>query len=283
VSSFKKPAPPEEADETPFGSFPAHVIARIAWRLATTKHLSPQLRRRFRKRLAHGFPGPFDVTVEGIRLRAWPAENRCDRVVLGRGELPESPERRLIEPLVKPGMTFIDVGANVGVYSLFVSVKTGGTARILSLEPHPRTYRKLVVNRRLNGFDNIRPVNMAAGEDTATMELFSDGGGNIGGASLLREASGDANAVEITARPMPEILRDNTVGEIDLLKADVEGFEDRAVLPLFEDAASRRLWPSAMLIETVHRKLWRRDLVEILQGHGYRVAGETTENLLLRR
>ena len=204
-------------------------------------------------------------------------------MVLGRGELPESPERRLIEPLVKPGMTFIDIGANVGVYSLFVSVKTGGTARILSLEPHPRTYRKLVVNRRLNGFDNIRPVNMAAGEDTATMELFSDGGGNIGGASLLREASGDANAVEITARPLPEILRDNTVGDIDLLKVDVEGFEDRAVLPLFEDAASRRLWPSAMLIETVHRKLWRRDMVEILQGHGYRVAGETTENLLLRR
>lgn len=204
-------------------------------------------------------------------------------MALGRGELPESPERRLIEPLVKPGMTFIDIGANVGVYSLFVSVKTGGTARILSLEPHPRTYRKLVVNRRLNGFDNIRPVNMAAGEDTATVKLFSDGGGNIGGASLLREASGDANAVEITARPLPEILRDNTVGEIDLLKADVEGFEDRAVLPLFEDAASRRLWPSAMLIETVHRKLWRRDLVEILQGHGYRVAGETTENLLLRR
>lgn len=269
--------------EVPFGKLRPDIAAKTAWWLATTKALPRSTRKWFRKRLAAKFPGPFDVTAEGVRLRAWPRENRCDRVAVGRGVLSEAAERQLIEPLFKPGMHFVDIGANVGVYSLFVSARTGGTARILALEPHPRTFAKLSCNCALNGFSHVQTVNLAAGPEAGAAELFSDGGGNIGGASLLAAASGDRKSVMIKTRPLPQILTEQGFDQIDLLKADVEGFEDQALLPLFADPELASIWPKAVLIETVHRPLWKTDVIELLLERGYSVTGETAENLLLCR
>ena len=269
--------------QTPFGEFRPGALALSVWWLATTRLLPRSVRKWFRKRLARNFPGPFDVETEGIRMRAWPVENRCDRVVVGRGELPESPERRLIEPLLKTGMSFVDVGANVGVYTLFVSARTGGSASVLALEPHPRTFAKLKCNCALGGYDNVRALNLAAGPQRNVATLFSDGGGNIGGASLLVEAAGDAKSVDVQIAPLAEILLDNGVTHIDLLKADIEGFEDRALKPLFEDQDLEHLWPKAVLLETVHEALWQDDLMALLKRYGYEVDGRTDENVLLRR
>ncbi len=240
------------------------------------------MRKWFRKRLARRFPGPFDIETEGIRLRAWPAENRCDRVVTGKGELPERPERQLIEPLLKPGMTFVDVGANVGIYSLFVSMKTAGRANVLALEPHPRTFAKLKCNCVLGGFGNVRAVNLAAGPKQDQAALYNDGGGNIGGASLLAEAAGDARSVAVQIAPLAEILQDNGIKHIDLLKADIEGFEDRALKPLFDDEKLKHVWPDAILLETVHEALWNSNLIAVLTDRGYKIDGRTEENVLLK-
>ena len=269
--------------QAPFGFFPMGSFARLAWWLATTKHLSRRSRKWFRKRLARRFSGPFDVVAEGVIIRAWPAENRCDRIAAGQGCLPETAERKLIEPFLKADMFFVDVGANVGIYSLFVSARTNGTAHVLALEPHPRTFAKLTCNCALNGWHNIQSVNLAAGPEDGEAVLFSDGGGNIGGASLVAEASGTATSQKITTKSLPDILTMNGFKQIDLLKADVEGFEDRALLPLFADAANMSMWPSAILVETVHQALWRGDLLGTLRDCGYAVAGQTSENLLLTR
>ncbi len=216
-------------------------------------------------------------------MRAWPSENRCDRIATGQGHLPEAPERALIEPLLSSGMAFVDVGANVGVYSLFVSARTNGSARVLALEPHPRTYAKLTCNCRLNGWKNILAVNLAAGAQQGEALLYSDSGGNIGGSSLVAAAAGTEVSQTIATKPLPDILHDAGFDGIDLLKADVEGFEDRALIPLFTDKALQPLWPAAILIETVHQALWQHDLLAILQQHGYSVAARTEENLLLTR
>lgn len=266
-----------------FGAFPKGLLAHVAWRLATARKFSPQLRNWFRKRLARKFPGPFDVIAEEVSIRAWPAENRCDRIAVGRGVLPESSERRLIEPILTPDMVFVDIGANVGVYTLFVSQKTQRRARVLALEPHPRTYAKLTCNCRLNGLDNVVALNVAAGLEEGRAELFSDGGGNIGGASLLVEASGCKRSFAVKTAPLPKLLEAQSIDRIDLLKVDIEGFEDRALLPLLSDQSLKNLWPRSILIETVHQNLWQDDLLVILEASGYAVAGETAENLLLTR
>ncbi len=266
-----------------FGTYLPSIPARVSWMLATGRPLSRGIRKWFRKRLARNFPGPFDVVAEDIRLRAWPTENRCDRVAVGREELPERLERELIRPLLKPGMTFVDIGANVGVYSLFISHQTGGRADIFAFEPHPRTYLKLKTNCMLNDFIQVRMFNFGIGARQTDAELFSDGGGNIGGSSLLAEAAGATTSVTVSVRPLFDVLQEKNVTHIDLLKIDIEGFEDRALVPLLRSTTGKNLWPKAILLETVHQQLWQEDLLSILGEAGYQTIGRTDENLLLQR
>ncbi len=266
--------------ETPFGGRPAGAAARLAWRLATARGLSSGWRRFWRKRLARRFPGPFDILAEGVSVRAYPTENHCDRTIVGRNRLPERPERALVAPLLEQGMTFVDIGANVGVYSLFVSRQTEGTARVVALEPHPRTFAKLDFNCRCNGFDGVRRLNAGVAAEAGVMTLHSDGGGNIGNASLLAAVGRGKEQVQVAVRPLAEIMREEGIERIDLLKIDVEGFEERALAPFFA-VADASLWPRHLLLETVHAKLWERDLAADLIDAGYRVLAETEENLLL--
>lgn len=276
------PRPPLDTT-TPFGQRRPGFTATAAWRLATASLLSPAARRLVRKRLAGRFAGPFDVEVAGLKLRAYPTENRDDRILLGRGTMPEPAELALIAPRLAPGMVFVDIGANIGTYALFVAGTAGPTGRVLAFEPHPRTFAKLAFNVAANANHTIAARNLAIAETAGTMTLHSDGGGNIGHASLLAEAAGTVRAGhEVAVRPLAAEIADQGLTRIDLLKIDVEGFEDRALLPFF-DQAEPSLWPAAILIETVLSKLWRTDCLAVLAHRGYVVAGETAENVLLAR
>ncbi len=264
-----------------FGTKRPSAAARVAWLAATNRYLPQRLRRRLRKATATRFAGPFDIEAEGVRLRAYPAENHCDRTALGRGHLPEVPERALIGPLIKPGMVFVDIGANVGVYSLFISSRTDGTARVIAFEPHPRSFSKLWFNCTINGFRSINCINAAVGAHKGEASLFSDGGGNVGGASLRGEAIVPNRSDRVAVVGLAETLSALDIPVIDLLKIDVEGYEDEALLPLFD--ADAAFWPRHILLETVHAGLWQRDVDKALRDHGYRVIGQTAENSLFSR
>ncbi|MEM6462903.1 MAG: FkbM family methyltransferase [Pseudomonadota bacterium] len=263
-----------------FGTQSPDVLSRLVWKLATHRFLSSDRRRRIRKSLAARFSGPFDLRIDDIFMRAYPMENYCDRIAIGRGHLPESAERGLIGPLLKPGMVFVDIGANVGTYSLFVAQRCQDSATIISFEPHPRTFAKLSYNIRANGFSAIEAVNQGVGPQAGRMVLHSSGGSNIGTASLLPQAAGDKHQVEIKVGLLSHALKSRMIGQVDLLKIDIEGFEDRALLPLMTDEHVA-LWPKALLIETALKEHWQTDCVAELLARGYTNAGQTGENILL--
>lgn len=269
-------------DAIPFGELQPSLLAQLAWKLATLRHV-PSTRKFIRKKFARHYPGPFDVAAEGLNFRVWPAENHSDRTIMGRRRLPEENERCLIGALIKPDMVFVDIGANIGLYSLFIAGHTGGRAQIIALEPHPKTFAKLQFNCRANNFEHITALNVAAGATKGEDTLFFDGGGNIGGASMLTAAAGGSVEIAIQTDTLPSILTGTGTARVDLLKADIEGYEDRALMPLIGNDKWRDLWPEAILLETVHRKLWQQDLVAILISAGYAIIGTTEENLLFQR
>ncbi len=266
---------------SPFGEHRASWNERAIWAAADASILPAAWRRRLRKRFARPVAGPFDVTMDGMKLRLYPAENHCDRVIFGRRDLPERAEHEALLPYLSDGMTFVDVGANVGSYSCYVGTRVA-RARIVAFEPHPRTHAKLRFNLATNGLPVDDVFNCALGEVETTMALWSDGGSNIGHTSLLPEGTANAKvSVDVPVRVLPDILRERGVERVDLLKIDIEGFEDRALMPLLEGRED--VWPGAVLIERSHGDLWARDVIGALLQRSYRESFSTAENGLFVR
>jgi FkbM family methyltransferase len=277
----ERAVPPLDTEST-FGARAPDEASRAAWRLATDRDLPADIRKANRKRIPAGQRGPFDVAIDGILFRAYPAENRCDRVLVGRGTLPEGPEHELLAPFLGDGAVFVDIGANIGTYALWAARLVGPGGLVVALEPHPRTFAKLEFNRAANRAENVRCLNIAAGPEAGAATLRFDGGGNVGGASLLAagRAKGGAD-VAIAVRPLADILMEQKVSRVDAIKVDVEGYEDRALLPYFDHVA-REGWPKTILIETVLRHRWERDCLIELGRRGYQRAAATSENVILR-
>lgn len=268
---------------SPFGSHRASWRDRQVWRMCDHPLLPTAWRRRLRKRFARPVNGPFDVEHHDMRLRLYPAENYCDRVIFGRGHLPEQAELGAILPLLKPGLVFVDIGANVGSYSLFVGTHLRGKCTLFALEPHPRTFSKLVTNLRFSALPVDHVFNVGIGGRSEKKDLWSDGGSNIGHTSMLKAGTANAKtSVEVDVRPLAKLLTESGVDRIDLLKIDIEGYEDRALAPFLKDAPASLL-PEHILIEVAHSDLWEIDLLTMLQSLGYRERFSTAENRLLSR
>lgn len=265
-----------------FGVCRPDALSRVAWALATAGGLSPALRKAIRKRYANRRSGPFDVTVSGVRFRAYPAENRCDRVLVGRRALPELEEHEMLSLFVGEGMVFVDIGANIGTYALWAAKRVGRSGTVIALEPHPRTFAKLEFNRAANGAANVTCLNLAAGPAGGSTNLWFDGGGNVGGASLLPDTSGGTTGTTVTVKPLSDILQELSIPRIDVVKVDVEGYEDRALLGYFETSPEEG-WPATLMIETVLKDRWERDCLEVLASRGYHRIAATAENVILHR
>lgn len=276
--------------KSPFGTYPAGDLDRLAWRLIDGGGFRARLRHRAGRLIGRMFPGPYDAEVDGLKFRLYPGENYDDRKILARARLPEQAEHALIGDLLKPGAVFVDIGANVGTYALYAARRG---ARVLAIEAAPATAEKLAFNIAANaggangvGADGqgvIKVAHTAVGAQSGTLTLWSSAT-NVGFATLAGEfADGQAGiwtAEEVAVKPLADVLAQADIIRADVMKIDVEGFEDRVLMPYLE-ATPRAQWPRAVLMETNCSEAWERDPRDSLRAHGYEVAGETDDNVLL--
>jgi FkbM family methyltransferase len=129
---------------------------------------------------------------------------------------------RYFAGLVKPGMTVVDVGANIGIYTLYAARQLQGRGRIYSFEPTPRTFSILRDNVQVNGFQELGIVELRreAVSDVAGMAqltVFSDDGGH-------NTLFGDGGTrIEVPTISLDDAL--SGVGRVDVVKIDAEGAE----------------------------------------------------------
>ncbi len=266
-------------DQSPFGryrpSFGARLLVeaiRIAW---LDRY---PLRTVFPALFARIHPGPVDYAVWGHPVRLYPWNNVCERKALWR---PDRFDRRELAFVAagmraRDGAIFLDGGANVGLYSLFVALHSGHGARILAFEPHPVLFRRMVFNLRPLGSERVRLFPAALGDRDGSAALTASA--HLG-ASRIDERGGD---FEVTMRRLPTVLAEHGVAKVDVMKLDVEGFEDRVLQPLFELVPAPG-WPRHLLIEHIWRRAWRYDCIERARSLGYRVVFFTKRNLAMSR
>lgn len=110
----------------------------------------------------------------GARMRLHPYNNNCEKKVLFTPQFFDPEERALLASRLKPGCTFLDIGANIGAYALFVAAFAGPGARILAVEPQPDVFDRLTYNIAQNPFGTVKAVACAVADKAGELTLFVD-------------------------------------------------------------------------------------------------------------
>lgn len=122
------------------------------------------------------------------------------------------------------GDVFLDIGANVGYFSLLASKLVGSTGIVVAVEASPSTYSRLTSNMEANGCGNIRAMNVAAAGMEGTMSVFKGPDTNVGTGSTLA-SSGLVFEAEVRAVPACDLLSADELKRCRVIKIDVEGGE----------------------------------------------------------
>ena len=178
------------------------------------------------------------------------------------------------------GGVFVDVGANVGTYALALARHVGRGGKVIAIEPHPITHARLAFNTMASRYSQVRLVAAAAAATDGELMIETDGD-NLGASHIISgEASG--KAIKVPALRLQHILDEAGASQVDALKIDIEGFEDRALIPFFKEAP-QSLWPRAVVIEHLSKNEWLQDCIADMLAHGYAETGKTRSNTLLVR
>jgi FkbM family methyltransferase len=233
--------------------------------------------RRFVGGRVSGMQPCFDVEIDGLKMRCMAEDNYTEWGLVFTGGRQDRCGRDTILSELGPGDVFVDVGANCGTYSLFAARRVGPRGSVIAVEPMPEMLERLHFNVRANGFANVQIFETAVGPRPGTATLFVDE--ERRGHSSLAALDG-ATPTTVPVTPLLAIVGQAGVERIDALKIDIEGYEDRALLP-FMASAPRSLWPRRIFMETTWRSRWEADCISGLVEAGYRIAWQGRGDALL--
>lgn len=124
--------------------------------------------------------------------------------------------------IITPGDVIYDIGANIGVQTVFMAKKTGSGGKIVAIEPEFISFNSLNANIRLNMLDNIKTIQIALGKDCLESKLYSD------------RATGDCSLVnkriakvfqETIVMPGDLLVEKYNLSLPNVVEIDVEGYE----------------------------------------------------------
>ena len=238
---------------------------------------------------------PYDVEVGSLRMRCHVRDNYTEKKFVFtpwrldlRERAPVLREEFLVEALGPDGV-FVDIGANVGIYTLTAATHLSERGRILSFEPNPTMYGRLCFNLAATRRDHADwprvdalPAGVSDREGTFVLSLDQR---NLGESSIVPNADSAASGkesegIEIHCRPLATVLEEKGIDRVDVLKIDIEGAEDLALCPYLEVVSTDCL-PRVIIIENSDH-LWKRDVREMLLNRGYREHFRSRSNTVFR-
>ncbi len=200
---------------------------------------------------------PRDVTLFNQKVRLHPYDNICEKRTFLTPHHWEATERSVLRRFIETHRTqeliLVDVGANVGLYTLFchdLARQNGLAFRGLCVEPAQTVRQRLYDNLAFNNLDQYVmtfPHAIGTGPGTAQLEINTTNRGQ----SQLRidPLANDSTIVQLSS--LLDVARGSGLVRIDILKIDIEGQEFPALKAFFADAPIS-LYPSLALVEVAH-------------------------------
>ncbi len=178
---------------------------------------------------------------------------------------------RQLQQLVRPGHTALDVGANIGYYSLVLAKAVGDAGRVHAFEPVPRLAGTLERNIEANGFRNVIVERLACWSSCGETEIYEGPGSNSGTSSLFRQNAEAVKGHKIQTTTIDAYAVAKQLKSVDLIKIDVEGAEIDVLEGAWETIAR---WRPVLIVEVVPRFLESRAssfeaFLKLLESRGY--------------
>ena len=177
---------------------------------------------------------------------------------------------------------FIDIGSNMGLYTLNVAnlINKKRQIKIISIDAHPINNKRLKENLKLlktkipNIFSYVKIKNCAVGDRNTTLNLdYSYGLAN-------GFISKNKKNISVKCKTLINIIKNEKIKYITNLKIDIEGFEDK-VLITFLKKCKKTLIPKNIILEHSLNKEWKIDLIKFLLKFGYKEIFKNKSNIIL--
>ncbi len=184
-------------------------------------------------------------------------------------------EIAFVRAVLRPGMTFVDVGANWGLFTLVAAHLVGKSGRIVALEPDPRILAKLRSNVDRNNLSQVEVFGFAVADREANLTLAAHdhGSDNWGISRLVAHNPTAQKTFTVTSRRLDLLLDEAGLQVADLTKIDVEGAEDMVLAGM--DAGLKSYRYRRILLELHPQELAERhrtahQVAHILLAKGYK-------------
>lgn len=162
------------------------------------------------------------ITLD-LKIDDWVQEN-----LFFLGEY-EQAELRFAEKSLKPGDVFMDIGANIGLYTLCAFKAVGDSGRVISFEPLEENFKSLSKHVSINHGRNIVLEQMAISDRKEEIEIFYDDRElNLGMASSY--LTSHTHSEKVAAISIDQYIDLNPMAKVDFIKIDIEGGEYKALL-----------------------------------------------------
>ncbi|HBA66235.1 MAG TPA: FkbM family methyltransferase [Methylococcaceae bacterium] len=267
-----------KAQNKPWGCYAPTAATRVLRLIAALGISRGQLRKWVARQWKKSGWHFVDYEKQGIRYRLDILNNTTDEKILTSSKTYDREEIEFLAlRVLDANSCFVDVGANTGYYSLSLAQK--GFKKILAIEPNPPTLSLLKNNVELNDLESVIEVMPVCVGEEGDVPFYSTG--VLGGASRLAP-SALTREITLPSLPLEKILLMQGIDKISSLKIDIEGYEDRALVPFFLHAPEP-LWPIRIVIEDCHKDKWETDVVELMLEKGYRLVKQTRGNAFLEK
>jgi len=161
-------------------------------------------------------------TTSGFRMLL----DEPDSLMLSVAREFEPGETRFFKETLRPGQVVLDVGANIGYFTLLFAQQVGPRGHVYAVEPEPRNFELLRRNISLNGFANVTAIQRAAWHEPSTLMLYLNEDNRGDHRSYPSEES--RVGVSIPAAPIDDLLG-QLPRPVDVVKIDIQGAEYNAV------------------------------------------------------
>ncbi len=166
---------------------------------------------------------------DGLHVYAYPGDEACQALFVTGCYEPN--EFCLLDRILEPGMTFVDLGANMGLYTLFAARKVAPKGMVLAIEPSSRDFQRLKRNVEANALPNVRLLQMAVFDRPSEADLLIAAEARSGH-NTLGAFSYDtplAKKERVRLERLDDIIQQEGFEGLDVIKLDIEGAEYSAL------------------------------------------------------